>query len=144
MQQHRLIRTAINRLIRYDFASRLHTTVCVILDYETSFLQINEYRFRCLKRTYYLIYNYCLQNRSMSSSSASTSSNNDAIISSVGNKRTIVLNRPKAMNALNLNMINIIYPALLVCDTLSLFNSHTIRSKTNVFVPRSTIYHFVY
>lgn len=41
----------------------------------------------------------------------------DVVVHKVDNKRVIVLNRPKALNALNLSMINKIYPRLKVGES---------------------------
>ena len=45
----------------------------------------------------------------------------EVTLEKVDTKGVITLNRPKALNALNLNMIRIIYPQLKVC-TKVLFN----------------------
>ncbi|XP_042907814.1 3-hydroxyisobutyryl-CoA hydrolase, mitochondrial [Parasteatoda tepidariorum] len=48
---------------------------------------------------------------------AAMSMNNEVILETAGNKGVITLNRPKALNSLNLNMIRKIYPQLKAWDT---------------------------
>ncbi|KAK7092533.1 hypothetical protein V1264_008264 [Littorina saxatilis] len=47
----------------------------------------------------------------------STQSTDEVLFNAVGDKRVIVLNRPKALNALNLNMIRLIYPKMVEWET---------------------------
>ena len=48
--------------------------------------------------------------------SSDSAMDQEAIVERHGSAALITLNRLKALNALNLNMINIIYPQLKVCE----------------------------
>ena len=48
----------------------------------------------------------------------------EVILEEVGNAGIITLNRPKALNALNLPMIDEIFPRLVVCSYITMLESH--------------------
>ena len=53
-----------------------------------------------------------MNNQQYSNSSKSAAATDEVLLETQGNKCIITLNRPKALNALNLNMIRQITPAL--------------------------------
>ncbi|RWS04455.1 enoyl-CoA hydratase-like protein [Dinothrombium tinctorium] len=67
----------------------------------------------------------------MSTSSSSSSSSDDIILERVGNKGIITLNRPKQLNALNLDMIRKLYPQLRKWEMDNTMNMVLIKSSTD-------------
>jgi hypothetical protein len=64
---------------------------------------------------------FLFQNKSRQYSAATSS--DEVLFEEVDSKRVIILNRPKVLNALTLNMLRMIYPRMLVSWRSYLTNS---------------------